>query len=169
MKIDSLEKLYQDQLAGLRYGDEMLLEFLSKILGAISHAELRDHVRELIPQIRRQAGRIEEILPRNPVTEQRETSPAMNGLLEEGHVFLERASEASVIDAGLLSLLQRIFHYSMSSYGAVRTYASMLGEEEHARALQRSLDEQKDADERLTQLALEAVNSDALNAGSRAA
>lgn len=164
MKIDSLEKLYQDQLAGLRCGDEQLLEFLSKVLSVVSHSELRDEIRILVPQVRHQAGRIEEILPRNPVTEQHTTSSAMRGLLEEGHLFLERASEANVIDAGLLSLLQRISHYWMSSYGAVRTYALLLGEKEAARILQKSLDEQKAVDDRLTELARVLINNDALRA-----
>jgi ferritin-like metal-binding protein YciE len=169
MKIDTLEKLYQDQLAALHNGDELLLEFLSRVLSTISHSELRDHIRGLVPQVRAQAGRIEHILPENPITQQGKDSPGMRGLIQEGHTFLERASDADIIDAGILSLLQRIFHYSMSAYGAVRTYASMLNKEGDVEELQRSLDEQKEADERLTRLALEVINADALSASSRGA
>jgi ferritin-like metal-binding protein YciE len=169
MKIDTLEKLYHDQIAGLHHGDEQLLKFLSRMLTTILHAELRDQIRALVPQIRAQAGRIEHIMPRNPITEQGHDSPGMRGLLDEAHVFLERASDASVIDAGMLSLLQRIIHYSISSYGAVRTYASMLNLENDAQELQRSLDELKDADRRLTEVAMDGINSDALNSGSLSA
>jgi len=169
MKIDTLEKLYHDQMSMLRHGDERLLEFLSKVLSVVSHAELRDQIRALIPQVREQTGRIEQILPENPVTKQADSSPAMEGLINEGHLFLERASETNIIDAGVLSLLQRIMHYSLSTYGAVRTYASLLGKEEHAEELQRSLDEQKEANEQLTRLALNGINTDALNTRSRMA
>lgn len=167
MKIDTLEKLYHDQLASLHHGDEQLLEFLSQVLAAVSHSELRDKIRGLVPRTREQAGRIEHILPGNPITVQGSDSPGMRGLIEEAHMFLERASEPAIIDAGILSILQRIFHYSMSRYGAVRTYASMLNKEDDAQDLQRSLDEQKEANEELTHLALEVINTDALGSDSR--
>lgn len=167
MKIDTLEKLYHDQMASLRQGQEQLLEFLPQVLGVITHHDLRNGVRDLIPHVREQVGRIEHVLPDDPVTQQGNSSPGMKGLIDECHIFLERASDPDVIDAGLVSLFQRILHYTMASHASLRTFATLLGKEEEAQAFQRSLDEQSETEQSLLRLALDVVNIDALSASSR--
>lgn len=167
MKIDSLEKLYQDQMASLRRGEEQWMDFLPKLVTVSTHFELRNWIRDLMPHTREQIGRIEQVMPDNPITQQGSDSSGMKGLIEEGHVFLERASDADVIDAGLVILFQRILHDSMARYAALRTFAALLGREEEAASFQRCLDEQAEAEKELVRIAMEAVNVDALSASAR--
>lgn len=167
MKIDSLEKLYHDQLASLRHGDERFLDLLPKLVGVATHFELRNWIRESLPHVRERIGRVDQILPDNAIARQGRDSPGVEGLIAEGHVFLERASDPDVIDAGLVLLFQRILSDRMTRCAALRTFALLLGRDGEAEALQRSLDEQAAAEKALTQLALDAVNLDALSSGAR--
>lgn len=167
MKIDTMEKLYQDQLALIRHGQEQLLELLPQLLGVVTHFELRNNIRDLIPHVREQAGRIEHVMPDNAVTQQVEGSSGMRGLIEDCHAFLERASDPDVIDAGLVAQFQRILHYTMAGHASLRTFAALLGRDEEAQSFQRSLDEQAETEQNLVRLALEVVNIDALSASAR--
>lgn len=167
MKIDTMEKLYQDQMASLRTGLEELLELFPPLLGVVTHFHLRNSIRDLIPHVREQIGRIEHVMPDNAITQQGSESPGMKGLIAECHTFLERASDPDVIDAGLVALFQRILHYTMASHASLRNFAALLGRDEEAQAFQRSLDEQAETEQALIRLALEAVNIDALSASAR--
>jgi ferritin-like metal-binding protein YciE len=167
MKVDTLEKLYEDQMSSLRNGQEQFLDLLPALVNVTTHAQLRNSIRDLIPHLREQISRLERYLPDNGVVQQANDSPGMKGLIGEGHAFLERASDPDIIDAGLVTLFQRILHYSMAGYAALRTFASLLGREEEAQGLMRSLNEQAEAEEGLTRIALEVVNIDALSASTR--
>ena len=83
-------------------------------------------------------------------------------MVKEGEEVMKEFSDSDVLDAALISAAQRVEHYEMAGYGCARTYAHMLGLSEHADLLQRTLDEEGDTDEKLTDLAESVVNIDAL-------
>ena len=85
----------------------------------------------------------------------------MEGLIEEGEELMEEDAQEDVLDAGLISKAQHVEHYEIAGYGTVRSYAMMLGENDHARLLEQTLDEEKAADALLTELAEGSVNIDA--------
>ena len=85
----------------------------------------------------------------------------MKGLIEEGSEILEEEGEDSVIDAALIASAQRVEHYEIAGYGTVRTFASILGEEDAAELLQQTLDEEGETDKLLTELAESVVNVEA--------
>lgn len=167
MKIDSLEKLYHDQMAAALRGEEELVEFIPKLVGVATHYDLRNWIRDLLPHTRERIGRLEHIMPLTPITQQGKDAPGMKGLIAEGHLFLERSSDADIIDAGLVVIFQRILHDLMARYAALRTFAALLGKEEDAASAQRSLDELAEGEENVIQIAMDAVNIDALSAGAR--
>ena len=70
-----------------------------------------------------------------------------------------------MLDAGLIASAQHVEHYEMAGYGTARTYAEMLGMEEHAQLLQTTLNEEEETDRLLTELAQNSVNIDATIAG----
>jgi len=82
----------------------------------------------------------------------------MEGLIEEGKELMEEDAEENVLNAGLIAAAQKVEHYEMAGYGCVRTYAEMLGDKEAANLLQQTLDEEKQTDEKLTQLAERLIN-----------
>ncbi len=87
----------------------------------------------------------------------------MKGLLEEGAEVLEEAEEGAVRDAAMISAAQRVEHYEMAGYGSVRTYAELLGQDKIVTLLEKTLEEEKSADSKLTHIA-QSVNEDALRA-----
>jgi ferritin-like metal-binding protein YciE len=85
----------------------------------------------------------------------------MEGLIEEGKELMEEDAEPEVLDAGLIGAAQKVEHYEIAGYGTVRTYAQMLGNEEAARLLQQTLDEEGMTDKKLTKLAMQCINAEA--------
>ena len=89
--------------------------------------------------------------------------PAMKGLIEEGSEILKEDCEDSVFDAGIIVAAQKVEHYEIASYGSVRTFANLLNQDEPARLLQSTLDEESETNEILNGLAESIVNPEAVN------
>ena len=88
---------------------------------------------------------------------------ALKRIKEEGGEILEADGEDAVRDAAIIGAAQRVEHYEIAGYGTARTFAEMLGHTEAAELLQKTLDEEKETDQLLTELALTSVNVDAQN------
>jgi len=88
----------------------------------------------------------------------------MEGLIEEGSDVMEEDFEDSLLDAALIGAAQRVEHYEIAAYGTVRSFAQTLGESEHVSLLNETLEEEKETDEKLTELAQQ-INSEANQAG----
>jgi len=88
----------------------------------------------------------------------------MEGLIEEGSEVMEEDFEDSLLDAALIGAAQRVEHYEIAAYGTVRSFAQTLGESEHVSLLNETLEEEKETDEKLTELAQQ-INSEANQAG----
>jgi ferritin-like metal-binding protein YciE len=86
----------------------------------------------------------------------------MKGVLTEGASVLEEVEEGTVRDAGIISAAQRVEHYEMAGYGAVREYAMLLGMNDVAALLDETLKEEKAADQKLSKIA-KSVNSEAIH------
>jgi ferritin-like metal-binding protein YciE len=86
----------------------------------------------------------------------------MKGLIKEGEEMISMKGEPEAKDAGLIAAAQRVEHYEIAGYGTVRTYAELLGDEQAVRLLERTLQEEEETDERLTEIAESTVNEEAL-------
>jgi ferritin-like metal-binding protein YciE len=82
----------------------------------------------------------------------------MEGVLAEGAELIEEEAEIEVKDAGLIAAAQRVEHYEMAGYGTARTYAELLGDNEGAKLLGLTLEEERKTDQKLSKLAKSAVN-----------
>jgi ferritin-like metal-binding protein YciE len=167
MKLDSLEKLYVDELRDLYNAENQLLKALPKMAKRASHQELKQAFEEHLEQTKGQVERLEEIFEKLDEKPTGKTCKAMKGLVEEGSEFMKEDGDESVLDAGLISAAQKVEHYEIAAYGTVRTFANMLGDNEAAELLQRTLDEEGETDKRLTELAESVVNVDAPAASNR--
>jgi ferritin-like metal-binding protein YciE len=119
----------------------------------------QNHLRETQEQVRR----LEQIFQDIGETPKGHTCEGMKGLIREGEEMIKMQGDAKVIDAGLIAAAQRVEHYEIAGYGTVRTYAEMLGKQEHASLLERTLQEEEMTDEKLTQLAESHVNEEAMS------
>jgi ferritin-like metal-binding protein YciE len=162
MRLESLKDLYLEQLKDLYSAETQLIEALPKMAQAASAPDLRkafnDHLRQTSEHVRR----LEKIFQNLQESPQGHTCEGMKGLVKEGEQMMKMQGEPSVVDAGLIAAAQRVEHYEIAGYGTVRTYAELLGKEDHVTLLERTLQEEEETDERLTELAENHVNEEAL-------
>jgi len=159
---ESLQKLYVEQLRDLFSAEEQILEALPKMVKVTKHAELKRAFQEHYQQTEQQKQRLEKLGELLGEDLHGHKCKGMEGLLKEGDEMMKEFSDSDVLDAGLIAAAQRVEHYEMAGYGCARTYAHLLGLTDQAEVLQRTLDEEGDTDEKLTDLAESVVNIDAL-------
>jgi len=161
MKLESLKDLYLEQLKDLYSAETQIVDALPRMAEAANSADLRkafnDHLRQTEEHVRR-LERIFQDLQESP---KGHTCEGMKGLLKEGSEMVKMKGEPSVLDAGLIAAAQRVEHYEIAGYGCVRAFATLLGNEEAARVLEETLKEEKETDERLTELAMSEINEEA--------
>jgi ferritin-like metal-binding protein YciE len=122
--------------------ENQLLKALPKMAKDASSEELKLAFENHLDQTKVHVERLEEIFERLDETPKGKTCQAMKGLVEEGSEILEEDGEESVLDAGIIAAAQKVEHYEIASYGTVRTFAQLLGEDEAAELLQETLDEE---------------------------
>jgi ferritin-like metal-binding protein YciE len=113
---------------------------------------------EHLEQTKQHAQRLEQILSSHQATVRGPKCKGMEGIVAEGAEMIEEEADDEVKDAGLIAAAQRVEHYEMAGYGTARTYAELLGDKEGAKLLALTLDEEKQTDQKLSQLAKSAVN-----------
>jgi ferritin-like metal-binding protein YciE len=164
MSMDSLKDLYVDELKDLYNAENQLLKALPKMAKKASAPELKRAFQDHLVQTKGHVERLEKIFKGLGEKPTGKTCKAMKGLVEEGKEVIEEDGDASVLDAALIGAAQRVEHYEMAGYGVVRTFASLLGENSAVAALQRTLNEEGEADKKLTKLAESIINVDASKA-----
>ena len=161
MELDTLRALYVDELKDLWSAENQILKALPKMIRAAESKELKRAFTTHERQTRQHVKRLERILKELDASPRGKKCVGMEGLLEEGADLIKEKPEADVLDAGLITAAQHVEHYEMAGYGTVRTWALLLGQEEHAKLLQQTLDEEGETDKLLTSLA-ESINVEAM-------
>lgn len=160
MKANSLQELYVNELKDLYDAENQIIKALPKMIDAASSDELQNALTEHLEITRQQAKRIEQIFESMGQKLKSEKCKGMEGLIKEGSDIVSEDMDENVKDAAIISAAQRVEHYEMAGYGTVRTWANLLGEEEAEELLQQTLDEEKEADQKLNDLA-EQINVEA--------
>ncbi|MEY2548864.1 MAG: hypothetical protein QOD64_1446 [Verrucomicrobiota bacterium] len=164
MSMDSLKDLYIDELKDLYNAENQLLKALPKMARKASAPELKKAFQDHLAQTEGHVTRLEKIFKGLDERPTGKTCKAMKGLVEEGKEVIEEDGDDSVLDAALIGAAQRVEHYEMAGYGVVRTFASLLGEDEARDLLQRTLNEEGETDKKLTALAESVINVEASEA-----
>jgi ferritin-like metal-binding protein YciE len=162
MKLNTLKTLYIDELRDLYNAENQLVKALPKMAKAASSEELQDAFEKHLEQTKSHVDRLEEVFEEIGEKPKGKTCKAMKGLIDEGSEILKEDGEQSVIDAGIIVAAQKVEHYEIASYGSVRTFAQLLGKDRSVDLLQRTLDEESEANELLNKLAEDIVNPEAL-------
>ena len=165
MAKDSLRELYIDELKDLYSAETQLVKALPKMAKAASNDQLRQAFEEHLRQTSEHVSRLEQIFEALEEKPTGKKCVGMEGLVKEGSEVMKEDYGDEVKDAAIIGAAQRVEHYEMAGYGTVRAFAELLGETEHVSLLEETLNEEKEADERLTQLA-EEINATAEQAGS---
>ncbi len=153
MKLENLQQLFVKELRDLYDAESQITDALPKMIEAASHPELKNALQEHLQVTKRQISRLDRIFQTMQEKPTGETCKGMKGLLKEGSDIVSAGGDPSTVDAGIISAAQRVEHYEMAGYGTVRTYAELLGKQEFAKLLQETLDEEKQADKALSEIA----------------
>ena len=162
MKLDTLDKLYVDELRDIYNAENQLLKALPKMAKGSSSPDLKSGFEKHLRQTESHVERLEQIFAELDESPKGKTCHGMKGLIEEGSEILKEDGEESVLDAGIIVAAQKVEHYEMAAYGSARTFARLLGQEKAAQLLQTTLDEESETNESLNQLAENMVNPEAL-------
>lgn len=161
MKLDTLENLLVHELKDLLSAEKQLTKALPKMAKAAASEALRSAFQDHLEETKGHVNRLEEAFRLLEKSPRAEHCKAMEGLIEEGADLIEEEGESQVKDAALIGAAQRVEHYEIAAYGTARTLAQMIGNEEVAKLLEETLEEEKAADEKLTDIAMNEVNKEA--------
>jgi ferritin-like metal-binding protein YciE len=161
MEMDSLRKLYVDELKDLYSAEKQILQALPKMAKKATNEQLKKGFEMHLEETRMQVERLDQIFELLGKSPRGKKCKGMEGLLEEGKEMMQEDMDPEVMDAALIAAAQRVEHYEIAGYGTVRTYAQLLGENQHIKLLQQTLDEEGNTDKKLTQLA-GSINVEAL-------
>ena len=165
MSLDSLEKLFLDELKDVYSAEKQILRALPKMAKTADSPELQQAFTKHLKETEGQVQRLERIFKELGQAARGKKCKGMEGLLEEGKEVLEEDGEPAVIDAALIASAQRVEHYEIAAYGFLRTYAQLLGYSQAAQLLQQTLQEEEAADEKLTELGESGINEAAAAVG----
>jgi len=163
MSMQNLEELMVDKLKDVHDAERRITHALPKMIKAASSEELSTAFQDHLKVTEEHIARLESILETLGKAPGRKTCYGMKGLLEEGQELMEKEAPESVKDAGLIAAAQAVEHYEMAAYGCLKTWAELLNLRDEAEMLDQTLHEEKEADEKLTELA-SSLNAQAVEA-----
>jgi ferritin-like metal-binding protein YciE len=164
MKIESMEDLFLEQIEDLYDAEHRLVKALPKMAEASTSQTLRQAFQSHLIETEGHVGRLEKVFRMLGQDPKSHTCDAMKGLVSEGEDVVSDIDASSLRDAGLIAAANRVEHYEIAAYGSARTFAQILGLTEAASLLEQTLQEEKKADQKLTDIAESLVNSEALRA-----
>jgi len=157
----TLENLFLAELADMYDAENRLARALPRIAKAATHEELREAIRSHLAETEQQAKKLKRVFKAFGKAPRGKKCEAIVGLLKEGDGILSENKGSPTINAALISAAQKVEHYEIASYGCLREWADQLGNQTAAELLQEILEEEKAADQALTECARERCNESA--------
>ena len=161
MKSSQLMKLFEDELKDIYWAEKALTKAIPKMIKKATSKKLVDALTSHLAETEEHVSRVEqvfEVIGKNAAAKKCE---AMAGLIKEAEGIMKDCEEGPMRDAGIISAGQKVEHYEIASYGTLRQFAETLGLPKAASLLEKTLNEEKAADKKLTKVAESAVNIDA--------
>lgn len=166
MAVKSVQDLLVEELRDIYHAEKQLVKALPKMAKSSKSAKLRQAFETHLEETKGQVERLENVFEKLEVPARAKRCEAMMGLIEEAQEMMEEIKTPEVLDAALIGAAQKVEHYEIASYGSARALAEALGHREVAQLLEQTLDEEKQADEKLNEIALSEVNKTALKAAA---
>ncbi|GHB80810.1 YciE/YciF ferroxidase family protein [Persicitalea jodogahamensis] len=157
-KLKNLQDLLEHQIKDLYSAESQIIAALPKMVNKATNQKLKDAFNTHLKETEEQKSRLEEICSKLGIKPGGEKCKAMEGIIKEAASFMDEKAEEAVMDAGLIAEAQRVEHYEITGYGTAHRYADQLGHKEVADLLAKTLEEEKDTDEILNDLAIETIN-----------
>jgi ferritin-like metal-binding protein YciE len=155
MESQTLKELYVEELKDIYSAETQLVKALPKMAEAATSEELSKGFQDHLEQTKGHVRRLEQIFDQLGEKPTGKKCKGMEGLVEEGKEMIDDEFEGETLDSGLISAAQRVEHYEIAAYGTVRAFAEILGQDQAVQLLEQTLQEEKDTDQKLTDLASE--------------
>ena len=159
--IETLDDLFVHTLRDVYYAENQILKALPKMIKKATDAGLRQALSEHLEQTRTHVERLEQVFEMHGAEPKAVDCPAMDGIIEEANEIVGEIADKQVLDAAIIAAAQAVEHYEITRYGTLATWAKQLGREDCASVLVETLEEEKEADEILTDVAKGRVNAEA--------
>lgn len=161
-KAKTLQDLFEDELKDIYWAEKALTKAIPKMIKNATSHELLEALKGHLEVTEQQAARCEEVFESIGVKAVAKKCEAMDGLIKEAGEIMESTDAGSVRDAGIISAAQKVEHYEIASYGTLFAFAKQLGHEEAAALLEETLNEEKEADATLSDIAESTINQEAM-------
>ncbi|MBZ4044313.1 YciE/YciF ferroxidase family protein [Flavobacterium hibisci] len=156
-----LTELFEDSLKDIYWAEKALTKALPTMAKNATSADLIEALNSHLTETEEHVIRLEQVFELIGKKATAKKCDAMEGLIEEGKGIIEETESGVVRDAGIIAANQKIEHYEIATYGTLRQFAETLGFEEAAALLEQTLDEEKGADKKLTEVAVNTINVEA--------
>lgn len=158
MKVQTMQDLYVLNLRDLYSAETQLTMALPKVCEAAGNSKLTEALKKHLEETKEQVSRLETIFKNLGEDPEGHECAAMKGLVKETDEVLEEVKDPEVRDAALIGAAQRVEHYEIAAYGTAKAYAQQLGMKDDVKLLDKSLQEEQNADTVLNEIALKRVN-----------
>lgn len=161
MQSSQLMKLFEDQLKDIYWAENALVKAMPKMIKNATSEDLTKALTSHLEETKGHLSRLVEVFSLIKVKAEGKKCDAMEGLIEEASSIMEECEEGSMRDAGIISAAQKVEHYEIATYGTLRQFAETMGLDKVAELLETTLQEEKEADLKLSDVAMDAVNIEA--------
>lgn len=161
MKASQLMQLFEDSLKDIYWAEKALLKALPKMIKKATSQALNEALSSHLEETQVQVDRLEKIFSLIEIKAVAKKCDAMNGLITESEDIMESCEEGSMRDAGIIAAAQKIEHYEIATYGTLRQFADTLKLTQVVELLEKTLQEEKETDLKLSEVAMDAINIEA--------
>jgi ferritin-like metal-binding protein YciE len=153
-----MNDLFQHQLQDIYYAEQQLVKALPKMADKANDQQLKQDFLFHLDETKGHVKRLEQVFQSCGMEVKAVDCPAIDGIIEEANETASEVADKSVLDAALINAAQAAEHYEIVRYGSLIAWARQLGRNDVAALLQKTLDEEKTTDRKLTTLAEGRVN-----------
>lgn len=159
----TLKSLLIDELRDVYHAERQLVKALPKLAKAATSPDLREALESHLGETEEHVSRLEQAFEMLSESVKAKPCAGMQGIVEEGSDLIKESDKGAALDAGIIAGAQRAEHYEIAAYGSLMAWAKALGHDDVAELLSTTLDEEKAADEKLTELAEAGLNQAAVS------
>jgi ferritin-like metal-binding protein YciE len=156
--IKTMNDLFVHQLRDVYYAEKQLVNALSEMAEKATDSQLKQGFLTHLDETKMHVQRLDQVFQMVGTQVKANDCPAIDGIIEESEELTGEVADKSLLDAALISAAQAAEHYEIARYGSLVAWAKQLGRNDCASVLQKTLDEEKATDQKLTRLAESKVN-----------
>jgi ferritin-like metal-binding protein YciE len=160
--IKTMDDLFVHMLRDIYYAEQKIVKSLPKMIEKATNPDLKQGLEEHLGETHEHVRRLEEVFRMHGAKAKAVDCPAIDGILEEANELVGDVEDKGVLDAAIIAAAQAVEHYEITRYGTLIAFARRLGRDDCASVLAETLEEEKAADEKLTDVAESEVNQEAV-------